>query len=754
MIRHHTNSTIPAGDRIEPSDHPDPASPADDASVGASAGAEGTSTLAENIASRVSGGTLAISSATRTASVSAPDARTGELAAGPRRQPGPARRAARLARPRLPPAWRHPGTVGHAGRELAGQVATAPFRYPSAVARGAAVSGRTWWSWVRVTDFYEAAKAADKLADRFDEIHSHRVRRRWWTLGTLAAATGVLVLADLVFGPVALWLAGGFVSVVLAVAGRRKDGSPGRRNVFPSTRTLAWTINGDVLVDAFRAAKIIGPKDGLAFFARPTREGDGWAVVVDLPAGRKASAAIAAREALASALGVDEAQLVLDRVRGPGGHAGRLALWVADVDPLAQPPLRSELEDLPELSIWDGVTIGATARGRAVTVSVCWTAWLVSGLPRYGKSNLLRLFLVAACLDPHTHIYAVDLKDGADFNPLRPVAHRLLIASAEGAETETTLRRMLALLVELETEVLDRYRRFKAMPEADVPEGKITRELTTSGMPWLVLAIDECQLAFEELGSDTRPVRDLRRVIVDKMSWLVRKGPAAGATVLLGTQKPDRESIPTRLRDNISSRVALRLPTQQSNDMALGSGKASAGVDATKFTERHRGAAWLLADDLSGVGASEGVIIRAAKLDLAPTRAAAETGRSRRAELGLLTGDAAGAAPAEVVAEQMLTELVAVTGAASEPAVDALDVSAVLERLAEVIAENETGIVATADLAERIGWDVKSLGEALRRCGVQPPTPSRQRINGRQHPVSVQDIDTILAIIESYQRSR
>lgn len=64
-------------------------------------------------------------------------------------------------------------------------------------------------------------------------------------------------------------------------------------------------------------------------------------------------------------------------------------------------------------------------------------------------------------------------------------------------------------------------------------------------------------------------------------SWLVRKGPAAGATALLATQKPDRGSIPTRLRDNIGSRAALRLPTQQSNDMALGTGKAAAGLDAT-----------------------------------------------------------------------------------------------------------------------------------------------------------------------------
>lgn len=36
-------------------------------------------------------------------------------------------------------------------------------------------------------------------------------------------------------------------------------------------------------------------------------------------------------------------------------------------------------------------------------------------------------------------------------------------------------------------------------------------------------------------------------------------------------------------------------------------------VPSVKFTERHRGAAWPWADDLSGVGASEGVIIWAAK---------------------------------------------------------------------------------------------------------------------------------------------
>lgn len=644
----------------------------------------------------------------------------------------------------LPVRWRSAADHHTGLRVIAGAVNTSG-RFGGAVGYGLVVTVRAWWNWVRVRDLYDAATAADKLADRYAEIHWHRSRRRWWTVTAVGGGTAVLVVVDRVFGTTVWWYAAAVASAVLAVAGRRKDRTSDRRGVFPAGRTLSWTVNGDDLVDAFRAAKIIGAKEALAFPTRPRRDGAGWAVTVDLPAGRKASAAIAAREALASALGVDEAQLVLERVRGTGGHAGRLACWVADTDPLAQPALRSPLQDLPDLSVWDGVPLGATARGRAVVVALCWTSWLIAGLPRYGKSNVLRLFLVAACLDPHTRIYAVDLKDGADFTPLEQVAHRLLIASAEGEETEQTLLRLLELLIELENEVLGRYRQFKAMPKSDLPEGKITRALVENSMPWLVAAVDECQLAFEELGSDTKAVRELRRVIVDKVSWLVRKGPAAGVTVLLATQKPDRDSIPTRLRDNISSRIALRLPTQQSNDMALGTGKASAGVDATKFTERHRGAAWLLADDLSGLDAAEGVIIRAAKIDLPAADAAARQGRLRRQALGLLTGDATGGAPPQPVDPDLLTTLTDRAEAVEEHPVD--DAPDVLGLLAEVLGEDETGVVATADLAARIGWEAKQLGEALWRLGIPAPRPSRRRVPGAKYPVSVQDVDVLRAAI-------
>jgi DNA segregation ATPase FtsK/SpoIIIE, S-DNA-T family len=73
----------------------------------------------------------------------------------------------------------------------------------------------------------------------------------------------------------------------------------------------------------------------------------------------------------------------------------------------------------------------------------------------------------------------------------------------------------------------------------------------------------------------------------------------------------------------------------------------------------------------------------------------------------------------------------------------------VLERLAEVISEDETGIVATAELADRIGRDAKSLGEALHRLGIASPYSPRQRV-GSKHPVSVHDVNAIAAAIGSY----
>jgi S-DNA-T family DNA segregation ATPase FtsK/SpoIIIE len=104
-------------------------------------------------------------------------------------------------------------------------------------------------------------------------------------------------------------------------------------------------MDPQILVDAFRDAKLIGKDETLRLVERARRIGAGWAIIIDLPATRKATDVIKNREALASALAVDEVQLLVERVRGNGGHAGRVAMWVADTDPYATPPTRTPLLD-------------------------------------------------------------------------------------------------------------------------------------------------------------------------------------------------------------------------------------------------------------------------------------------------------------------------------------------------------------------------------------------------------------------------
>ncbi|AXX28975.1 hypothetical protein APASM_1610 [Actinosynnema pretiosum subsp. pretiosum] len=78
---------------------------------------------------------------------------------------------------RLLAQWQIPESARQAGVELVNQALLVPMRDPAAVGRGLAVSTRAWWAWVRVTDFYEASKAADRLADKCQEIAVVRGRR-------------------------------------------------------------------------------------------------------------------------------------------------------------------------------------------------------------------------------------------------------------------------------------------------------------------------------------------------------------------------------------------------------------------------------------------------------------------------------------------------------------------------------------------------------------------------------------------------
>ncbi|ONI85685.1 hypothetical protein ALI22I_28385 [Saccharothrix sp. ALI-22-I] len=333
----------------------------------------------------------------------------GELITEAEYQRSRARRLAESAVSRLPAQWQTAESARQAGMELAGRAVLVPVRYPAAVGRGLTVSARAWWVWVRVADFYEASKAADRLADKWQEIAV--VRRRRGVISVVAVGGIGLggLITELTAGSLPLLVTGSAVTVGLAVAGRRKDGAGGRRTQLGS-RSLAWLMNGDHLVTAFRDAKLIGRDESLMLVKAPRHDGAGWALTLDLPPSRKASDVIGKRESLASALAVDEVRLIVERVRGDDGHAGRLALWVGDADPYAAEPVPSPLASAASWDLWRPVPFGTTARGAAVTLPVVWTSLLIGAIPRQGKTFVARLPLTAAALDPHVRLIIADGK--------------------------------------------------------------------------------------------------------------------------------------------------------------------------------------------------------------------------------------------------------------------------------------------------------------------------------------------------------
>ncbi|HEU5486477.1 MAG TPA: hypothetical protein VFU98_16320, partial [Microlunatus sp.] len=301
------------------------------------------------------------------------------------------------------PVWlKSRAQAAQGAKNAAVAVLRSPWRFLGAVVRGLVTALRWWRRWVTVRDYREAAEQSDKLADKFIEIRALTLFR-WKVTGAVAVAASVgMALVNLVYGDRGLWAMVAAISVTLAILGRRRDGSPGRKAVLAGPRTLTWTMDPQVLVDAFRDAKLIGKDETLRLVERATRVGDGWAITVDLPATRKATDVIKNREALASALAVDEVQLIVERVRGNGGHAGRVSMWVADQDPYAAPPLRTPLLRVALWDAWRPIPFGRDARDRKIDLPLAWTSLLVGAIPRQGKTFAARLAAAGLILDPFT----------------------------------------------------------------------------------------------------------------------------------------------------------------------------------------------------------------------------------------------------------------------------------------------------------------------------------------------------------------
>jgi S-DNA-T family DNA segregation ATPase FtsK/SpoIIIE len=514
-----------------------------------------------------------------------------------------------------------------------------PLYYGKLSARSPLGAGRVvgaTWGWIT-----DAADKENRMAVRgsnldagsylrLKEDHRRQVAAR--TAMTIAAAA---VLAGLV-GAVLL-AAPTLVQLVLAGAGLAGLGILGRNPDKPITgravdATTEPRLTSDLIVDALgtlglgelnKALTKHGSK-AIAFVSPIVRDGAGWRAEIDLPGGVTASEVIDRRDKLASGL-----RRSLGKVWPEADsevHSGRLVLYVADKALSQAKPTPWPLATAGKVNIFDPIPIGVDQRGRTVTANLMFALVLIGAVPRQGKTFLQRLLVLAAALDPRVKLYVFDLKGGADWLPLRHVAHALRI----GDDPED-IAYLLAALRALRTEMQRRYKLLRRLPLERCPESKVTDDLASDkslDLGPILVALDECGLAF----GHSEHGKEITEICED----LGKRGPAAGIILMPATQRIDASSVPTGISSNAVLRFALKVMDHTANDMILGSGMYKAGVRATMFSRSDRGVALLVGDG------DEPALVRGAYVDSPTAETIALRARSDRAAANRLTGLAAG----------------------------------------------------------------------------------------------------------------
>ncbi|GAA0439398.1 cell division protein FtsK [Actinoplanes capillaceus] len=415
-------------------------------------------------------------------------------------------------------------------------------------------------------------------ADVWLKLDARRQRQsvwRWWVLAfaALAAITGAVVLA---FGP-AWWsyLAALVVVPLLATAGRPAD-RPITDRVSEGTRYRKLTAElvrralTSLQIAAINSAVAKDPK-AIAFPHDIHRDGPGHLAIVDLPFGVEASEVIARRGKLASAL-----RLPLDQVwpEPAPGHTGRLALWVG-YEPASQmkQPTCPLLAEGAKLDLFKPFPFATTPRLDQIMAEMMYRNWLFGGQPGSGKTFALRLLLLAASLDPRAEIRGYELKGVGDFAVLEPV-----MAEYGNGFDDETLARCFAFIEWLYEEARRRSKRIEHYARmGKAPENKVTPELASlkgSGLHPLIAWFDELQeLMTSKYGKEAGEL----------LEKVIKLGRALGIIILIGTQIPDKESLPTGITRNVNSRFCLSVADQTANDMILGTSAYKLGYRATVF---------------------------------------------------------------------------------------------------------------------------------------------------------------------------
>ncbi|MFF4619213.1 hypothetical protein [Nonomuraea jabiensis] len=240
------------------------------------------------------------------------------------------------------------------------------------------------------------------------------------------------------------------------------------------------------------------------------------------------------------------------------------------------------------------------------------------------------------------------------------------------------------------------------------PENKVTPELASregTGLHPLVVFLNEAQELFQhrEYGGEAGELCEK----------VIKLGRALGVILLLDTQIPDKDSLPTGITRNVNTRVCMSVRDQVANDMILGTGMYKAGYRATVFEP---------GDDTGPGDAGWGMVVGVGK-----------PGARRSFEVN---ADQAKQVVARAIEMRVAAGTMPTPDTQTRPEPPASDLLSDLAHIwpaGEDAAWNETLCARLAELRPEVygGWQSEQLTSALKPLGVKVRDISRRR-DGKQ----------------------
>lgn len=227
---------------------------------------------------------------------------------------------------------------------------------------------------------------------------------------------------------------------------------------------------------------------------------------------------------------------------------------------------------------------------------------VIGGEPGAGKTASATVLVGPLLLSQYADVHIIDGKGGQDWS----WAKRCATSFTNDA---LNFEEVAAMVERFESRMLTRLQ----FARNDGETSNFWARTRTPGEPFELLVIDECQTYFNAAGRSPE-IKKIVQKIAASVENVVRKGRSAGYAVLLMSQKPTADSIPTSLRDNAGLRMAFKVNTRAAEEAVLG--------ELPEHTDDH-----LRAVNISEVGRAVAneetgrrVLIRSAYMDEATAR--------------------------------------------------------------------------------------------------------------------------------------